>query len=153
MGELFREYSRPWAKLARRHIKNVWDTTIRFLEFLLKYLTDDDTCEKILKFWLIPVMEEKLNLAYSKLDELLEVHEDYPMTTNIHFIQKSKTPRLDHAKDELERKIKQQFAGDQIVSIHDISRIMSSMKSTSSSEMDLVAAEEALDNMNSFYEV
>lgn len=153
MGELFRQYSRPWARLAQRHIRNVWDTSVRFLELLLKYLTDDDTCEKILKFWLIPIMEEKLKLAYRKLDELLEVHQDYPLTTNIHFIKNSQKPRLDHVKVELERRIKEEIAGSQTVSIQDISRIMSAMESTGSLKMDLMAAEEALDNMNSFYEV
>ena len=94
-----------------------------------------------------------MKLAYRKLDELLEVHQDYPLTTNIHFIKNSQKPRLDHVKVELERRIKEEIAGSQTVSIQDISRIMSAMESTSSLKMDLMAAEEALDNMNSFYEV
>jgi hypothetical protein len=132
----------------------VWDTTIRFLELLLKYLTDDDVCEKVLQFWIIPIMEEKLNLAYEKLDELLAVHKDHPMTTNGHFINNSKKTMQDGAIDNLEMTLKRegQKSGG-VVSIHDITRIMSSMKSISIADMDMVAAEEALDNMNAFYEV
>jgi hypothetical protein len=66
-------------------------------------------------------MEEKLSLAYSKLDELLEVHKDYPMTTNSQFINNSRKTRQDASKPDL--------------------------------DMDMVAAEEAFDNMNAYYEV
>jgi hypothetical protein len=66
-------------------------------------------------------MEEKMSLAYSKLDELLEVHKDYPMTTNSQFINNSRRPRQDASKLDL--------------------------------DMDMVAAGEAFDNMNAYYEV
>jgi hypothetical protein len=154
VGELFREYSRPWAALARLHIKDVWEATNRFLELLLKYLTDDDTCEKILRFWLYPIMEEKLGSAYDKLDELLEVHKDHPMTTNSSFIKNSKKPRKDYAKAELEERIKRKFMQPgQKVNIEEITNILSTMSPEANLDMDMVAAEEAFDNMNAFYEV
>jgi hypothetical protein len=140
VGELFREYSRPWAALARLHIKDVWEATNRFLELLLKYLTDDDTCEKILRFWLYPIMEEKLGSAYDKLDELLEVHKDHPITTNSSFIKNSKKPRKD-------------MQPGQKVNIEEITNILSTMSPEANLDMDMVAAEEAFDNMNAFYEV
>lgn len=108
-----------------------------------------------MQFWLIPIMEEKLARAYSKLEELLEVHKDHPMTTNIQFIQNNKRSRHDTIKVEIEKRIKQDFATKfgQVLSINDIDRMMSTITSPSSSDMDMMAAEEALDSMNAFYEV
>lgn len=99
-------------------------------------------------------MEEKLHLAYSKLDELLEVHKDYPMTTNSHFINNSKNPRQDASKKDLESIIKRGLTqAGQSVSIDEITRMLSSMSTKTDVDMDMVAAEEALDNMNAYYEV
>ncbi len=125
----------------------------RFLELLLRHLTDEDVCENIFRFWLHPVMEEKLNLAYSKLDELLEVHKDYPMTTNSHFINHSRTPRQDSGKKNLESMLRDRLQSGQDVSVDEITQMMSTINTKADLDMDMVAAEEAFDNMNAFYEV
>jgi hypothetical protein len=154
VGELFRQYSRPWGELARLHIRNVWETANRFLELLLQHLTDDEARDNIYRFWLYPVMEEKLNSAYNKLEELLEVHKDFPMTTNSHFINKSKTLRQDNSKEQFEdamKKATQQLG--QKATVEEISRFLSSITPKTNLDMDMVAAEEAFDNMNAYYEV
>lgn len=89
---------------------------------VLQYLTDDDVCNKILKFWLDPIMEQSLEAANNKLNELLEVHKDHPLTTNRDFVDNRR--KLQQTKDE-----------------------------DSNLDMDLVAAEDALDNMNAYYKV
>jgi hypothetical protein len=68
-------------------------------------------------------MAERLEAANGKLNELLEVHKDHPMTTNHDFV-------------ENRRKIQQKRSDEE-----------------SSTDMDLVAAEEAFDNMNAYYKV
>lgn len=88
--------------MARQHIEKVWEATITFLELLLLHLTDADTCENIFQDWLHPIMEEKLNSSYGKLDELLEVHKDYPMTTNTNFIDNIKMPQKDKSKTNMD---------------------------------------------------
>ena len=103
-------------------------------------------------------MEEKLNLAYSKLDELLEVHKDYPMTTNSHFVNHSRgyrTPRQDSSKKTLESMLTERLQSRQDVSVDEIARMMSNMttKADLDMDMDMLAAEEAFDNMNAYYEV
>jgi hypothetical protein len=151
VGELFREYSRPWGNLARLHIKNVWEATNRFLELLLRHLADADTCENVFRYWLYSIMEEKLNSSYGKLDELLEVHKDYPMTTNSHFINNSKAPRQDNSNAELEVLVKKALS--QPASVDEITRLLSAMNPKADLDMDMVAAEEAFDNMNAYYDV
>ncbi|KAN0119549.1 P-loop containing nucleoside triphosphate hydrolase protein [Hyaloscypha variabilis] len=153
VGELFRQYSRPWGDLAREHIKNVWETTNKFLELLLRHLANEEVCENISRFWLYPAMEEKLNLAYSKLDELLEVHRDYPMTTNSDFITNSRASRRDSRKQDLGSLLKSRLQSGQAVQADEITQIISSAATKADLDMDMVAAEEAFDNMNAYYEV
>jgi hypothetical protein len=98
-------------------------------------------------------MEEKLNLAYSKLDELLEVHKDYPMTTNYHFINASRTPRQDSSNRNLEAMLKGRLESGKDVSVDEIARMMATITTKADLDMDMVAAEEAFDNMNAYYEV
>ncbi|RDL35917.1 Uncharacterized protein BP5553_06529 [Venustampulla echinocandica] len=153
VGELFREYSRPWEDLARLHIKNVWEAANRFLELAIKYLADEDACEKVLRFWLYPIMDEKLNSAYDKLNELLEVHKDHPLTTNYHFINNTK-PKDADSKKGLEETLKKEFTQPgQKMTIDEISRLLSNMSPNDAPDMDMIAAEEAFNNMNAFYEV
>ena len=68
-------------------------------------------------------MDRSLELAEEKLLELLEVHKDHPMTTNHEFI-------------DNRRKLQQQRSEESL-----------------STDMDLVAAEDAFDNMNAYYKV
>lgn len=153
VGELFRQHSRPWGDLARLHIKQVWEAVNRFLDLLLRHLTDEDVCENIFRFWLHPIMEEKLNLAYSKLDELLEVHKDYPMTTNSHFINRSRTPRQDSSKTNLESISRSRSKSRQDESFDETTQMMSTTTLKADLDMDMVTAEEAFDNMIAYYEV
>lgn len=68
-------------------------------------------------------MEKSLELAKEKLNELLEVHKDHPLTTNHDFVDNRR--KLQQLRSEEE----------------------------SSTNMDLVAAEDAFDNMNAYYKV
>jgi hypothetical protein len=68
-------------------------------------------------------MEKSLELAEEKLKELLEVHKDHPLTTNHDFI-------------DNRRKLQGQRSEEEPIT-----------------DMDLVAAEDAFDNMNAYYKV
>jgi len=147
-------YSEPWGHFARLHIKNVWEATNGFFELLLRHLTDDDVSENLLLFWLYSIMEERLNRAYGKLDELLEVHKDYPMTTNSHFISSSKASREENMKGQFKDVMKEAgIEAGQNVNVEEITRLFSTLGTQANLDMDMAAAEEAFDNMNAYYEV
>lgn len=98
-------------------------------------------------------MEEKLKLAYSKLDDLLEVHKDYPMTTNSTFINHSKNTRQESGRESLESVLRSRLQSKQDVSVDEITQMMLPITTKPDLDMDMVAAEEALDHMNAYYEV
>lgn len=110
-------------------------------------------CENVFRFWLQPIMDENLNLAYSKLDDLLEVHKDYPMTTNSVFLSNSKKRRQDSSKEVLESMLNGRSHPDKDLGIDEIAKMMSTITTKENLDMDMVAAEEAFDNMNAYYEV
>jgi hypothetical protein len=99
-------------------------------------------------------MEERLSSAYRKLDELLEVHKDYPMTTNSQFINNSKTYRQNKNTEQFNNAVEEAgLQPGQKLSLEDFSRLLPSKRPTAILDMDMVAAEEAFDNMNAYYEV
>ncbi|KFY42057.1 hypothetical protein V494_02635 [Pseudogymnoascus sp. VKM F-4513 (FW-928)] len=153
VGELFREYSRPWETLARAHIKNAWDMTNKFIELVLTHLTDGDVCDKILRLWLDPIMAQKLEAAYGKLEELLEVHKEHPFTTNHHFMDNRKKLQQKGTKDEIQQQLKSIAKPGQMVSVDDITNLMKNLDSKVNADMDMLAAEDAYDNMMAYYKV
>jgi hypothetical protein len=97
-------------------------------------------------------MEQKLRAAYNKLDELLEVHKEHPMTTNRYFIDNRKNLQQKNS-DEIEERLKSKFTQPgQRLTVHDIAKIVKTITLEVSPDMDLVAAEEAFDNMTAYYE-
>lgn len=96
-------------------------------------------------------MEEKLSLAYEKLAELLAVHEDQPMTTNTQFLSNSKINRPQNPDNELLKMIKDGDLED--ADDAEIAKLLSASRKNDQTDMDMLAAEEAFDNMNAFYEV
>jgi hypothetical protein len=153
VGELFREYSRPWEVHARMHIKNTWEITNRFLGLVLQHLTDDDVCEKLLRLWLNPIMAQKLEAAYDKLDELLDVHKEHPLTTNHYFMDNRKKFQQKDTKDEMQRKLKSVTKPGQMMSVDDVALLMMTLNSDVGVDMDMLAAEDAYDNMMAYYKV
>lgn len=154
MGVLFREYSSPWEDLAREHIKNVWEATNRFLELVLQHLTDNDVSDAILRLWLFPIMDKRLEAAYKKLEELTAVHKDTPMTTNHYFLDNVKKFQQRVAKNDLEERLRREFSKpDRTLNVNDIASILSVAGPKTNPDMDLVAAEDAFDNMQAYYKV
>lgn len=99
-------------------------------------------------------MDGMLNSAFEKLNELLEVHKDHPLTTNYHFINDTKRLKETESKRRLEEILKKEFTQpNQKVAIDDINRLLSNMGRDNTPDMDMIAAEEAFNNMNAFYEV
>jgi len=48
-------------------------------------LTDATVSDALLRHLLDPIMDQRLVLAYAKLDELLAVHKEHPETRNHYF--------------------------------------------------------------------
>ncbi|KAL9002660.1 MAG: hypothetical protein Q9188_004427 [Gyalolechia gomerana] len=151
VGEVFREYSEPWEGIARSHIRSVWESTKFFLEQVLQHLTDAEVCGALFYELLEPIMDEKLDLAYSKLGEVTAVYKDHPATLN-HYFQENVIALQKARRDPaIEEKLRGIFSQRTTISERDIPLLMSAMQIEETPDMNRKAAEEIFDNMNAFY--
>ena len=82
-------------------------------------------------------MSKKLESAYAKLDELLEVHKEHPLTTNHYFIDNRKKLQQKTGKEEIEERLKKEFAQpNQKLTVDDIFRIVAAVNPNVNPDMD-----------------
>ena len=151
VGIIFREYSAPWAQMARRHVSKVWDAVRRFLERTLQYLTTPDVCDSLLRLWFDPLLTEALNSANRKLAELLLVHKREPMTTNHYFYDTALHFKQQRMSTSFETSLRNQIAKFGSIKANDVPAILAATKEPREVDMDRAAAEDALDDMRAYY--
>lgn len=153
VGEVFREYSEPWEGIARSHIRSVWESTRFFIEQVLQHLTDAEVCGALFYELLEPIMDAKLDLAYSKLGEVTAVYKDHPATLNHYFQENVVALQKARRNPSIEEKLRGIFSERSKIYEQDIPLLMSAMQSEESPNMNRKAAQEIFDNMNAFYKV
>ena len=153
VGEVFREYSEPWEGIARSHIRSVWKSTKFFLEQVLQHLTDAEVCESLLYELLEPIMDEKLDLAYSKLGDLIAVYKDHPATLNPCFQENVFALQKARRNPSVEKKLRGIFSERSTIDEQDVPLLMSTMQCEETPDLNRKAAEDIFDNMNAFYKV
>ena len=153
VGEIFREYSGPWEGLARRYINDVWDTTKSVVEQALQYLTDATVSDALLRYLLDPIMDNKLKLAYIKLDELISIHKEHPETRNHYFTDMYNALQRKQSETETTNVLKKAFAHRSEITEDDIPSLVATLQQKPEANMDLVAAESTYNAMEAFYKV
>ena len=154
VGMVFRQYSSPWEKIARDHIRDVWDAVKRFLERVLLELTTDSVCDALFKMWIDPTMEKALKLAYHKLDELLHVYGEFePLTTNHYFTDTVQQFARERENALITRRLNELFENYETVKKHDLPAILRAVNERPNTDMDESAAEKTFDYMRAFYKV
>jgi hypothetical protein len=119
---------------------------------VLLHLADGDVADKMFRLWIVPIMQKKLEAAYGKLEELLEVHKEHPMTTNHQFVDNRMEIKLQKRDKDFEDRVNS-AAPDHLFRAHEIITMKLASIPKISPDMDVVAAEDALDNMIAYYRV
>ena len=154
VGEVFREYSSPWEGLAREHIVDVWHATRILLERVLDHLTDPAVGDALLRLWLDPLMDERLQDAQEKLDDLISTRVRDPVTTNHYFRDTVYELQLARHTPSLTSRLTGLFkAHGGELTTENIPSIVSMVYPPVGPDMDEVAAEDVFDNMMAFYKV
>jgi len=153
VGEVFREYSEPWEGIARSHIRSVWESTKFFIEQVLQHLTDTEVCGALFYELLEPIMDGKLDLAYSKFGEVTAVYKDHPATLNHYFQENVVALQKARRIPSIEGKLRGIFSERSMIYEQDIPLLISAMQFEETPDMNRKAAEEIFDNMNAFYKV
>ena len=98
-------------------------------------------------------MEEKLDLAYSKLGELIAVYKDHPATLNHYFQENVVALRKARRNPPIEEKLRHILSERSTFIEQDVPLFMSAMELEETPDMRRKAAEEILDIMLAFYKV
>ena len=123
VGEVFREYSTPWEDLARKYIREVWETTKSFVEQALQFLTDDTVSDAVLRHLLDPFTDT--------YDALQRKPSDTEMT----------------------KLLNKAFAARPDMTEEDIPFLIAMLRVKAEPDMDLVAAKATFHAMEAFYKV
>lgn len=153
MGEVFREYSTPWDELARQYTKDVWEITKNFVEQALLYLTDSTVSDALLRQLLDPVMDERLRIAYVKLDELMAIHKEHPETRNHYFTDNYNALQAGRYAKKTIHVLEEALEKRSKITEEDIPRLMALLREKTEVDMGLVAAESTFNAMEAFYKV
>jgi hypothetical protein len=98
-------------------------------------------------------MKDKLDAAYGKLDELLEVHKEHPLTTNHNFLDNRKKLQQQDMKSQIQQKLKSISMPGNKLSVEDVTRLIENMDVEVDADMDMLAAAYAFDHMMAYYKV
>jgi GTPase SAR1 family protein len=157
VGELFRDQSIPWEKIARQHVEEIWEASKVFLERLLDAITDQETLVALFTHWIDRALNERVKNANQALDRLLTDRDRHPITYNHYYIENLQQVRHERQIKELERKIRiftkatSDFIPDkQYISISGLAK---SLSTYSENDMDAFACSELLDSMQAYYKV
>lgn len=157
VAEVFREYSKPWEELARKHINKVWQATRVLLERVVEHLTDSDLGDQLFRFLLDSLMDDFLCNAQAKLVEINAVRDKAPFTANHYFrdtVTKMRRDRdIARMRPKLKRLIDQESSKQVGLGTYHINDIILTAYPDVEPDMDIAAAEDVFDYMSAFYKV
>ncbi|KAK2741135.1 hypothetical protein FQN57_005736 [Myotisia sp. PD_48] len=98
VGSLFRDQSKPWEDMAKRHMLNTWDSVRYFVSLVMQYLTNEHTYSLLVGSVIEPELEKMRQALLRKLDELTAyTKRGHPLPVGRSFlaqIQKARSDRL-----------------------------------------------------------
>jgi hypothetical protein len=139
--------------LARQYIEDVWNATKGFLEQVIRYLTDATVSDNLLRYLLDPAMDQRLTLAYAKLDELMAVHKEHPETRNQYFTARYNMLQRKQSEAKTTEVLDKIFDRCEEITKKDIPQLLEMLHKNAEADMDLAAAESTFNAMEAFYKV
>ena len=85
IGDLFRVQSKPWEKMSRLHLQDLWTRARRHVEDILSTLIDVEACAALLMHYVDPLMETLLRTASDEMDNLFLDRHRHAITYNHYF--------------------------------------------------------------------
>ena len=156
IGELFKMQSKPWEKLAKDHIQDVWTKAHEHLENILSNLMDPTACEALLKHYIDPLMDDILKTANDELEKLFLIRHIHAITYNSSFTENFQRISIARNEKRLLEVLKETFPLDynenRRTGPKDLSAVCATL-SSSIQDMDTHASIELLDRVEAFYDV
>ncbi len=119
----------------------------------LQYLTDVTVSDVLLRYLLDLILNNKLNLTYIKLDELISIHKEHSETRNHYFTDMYNELQRKQSEIEIINVLKKAFAHRSEITEDDISSLVITLQQKSEANMNLVAVEFTYNAMKAFYKI
>lgn len=158
VSELFRDQSRPWERIAREHVQNIWVASKTFLERVFGILTNEETFDTLFTHWIDPNLTARLERANERLEGLLIDRERHAITYNHYYTEVLQSLREERQVKALAEKIKlfmgsPSKSGSTYMDHSKVKELARSLAIQHESDMDLFACSELLDSVRAFYRV
>ena len=159
--DLFIEQSNPWERIARQHLREVWEAVRSFLDCLVAHLADEHTSNILLKEVIDPLMDTRLNRLNKKLDEILEPHrKGHPITYNHYLTETIQRVKEKRHEEQIARRLRKFLGHKDDAAVENVSvkganmkSLLSALTSHNEADMDRYACSEILDCMEAYYKV
>ncbi|EFZ03870.1 dynamin family protein [Metarhizium robertsii] len=159
VSDLFKEQSSPWKQIAAAHVKNVWNAARLFLNQLIVHIADETTVNAISETIIEPALDSILKTLHNKVSQLLEPHRfGHPITYNASFTDTLLNIRRERRALHFSDILRSAFgdfsatSGRRSVTV-DIGDLLQRLIQPEEQDMSRLAASEALDCLDAYYEV
>ncbi|KKZ60044.1 hypothetical protein EMCG_05226 [[Emmonsia] crescens] len=155
VGELFRDQSCLWEKIARRHVERIVKAVKGFLDIVLEELADHEILCALFSNWITGKINERFELASQSLDRLLANRATHPITYDHSYTETLQNMRQQQQIADFKKNIRSFLDKKQndSIGLSDTSSLAKSLATQSESDMDDVACSELLDSMQAYYKV
>ncbi|KAH6603511.1 dynamin family [Trichoderma cornu-damae] len=159
--DLFREQSKLWEPIVKRHIGKVWDAARLFLNYLVSHISDAETQEAITEAVVKPKLHAILDSLHDKAAVLLRPYRnDHPITYNSDFSDALQKIRLTRQSSQLDEVLRKYFPRASLDSSstyvdHNVNFAGLKRELVQNIEPDLYrwSASEVLDSAEAYYEI
>jgi len=152
VSSLFHEQSEPWEAIATAHLDTVWEAVKDFLECLLGYLSDERTCNQLLRHVIDPAMEKRRQVLKAKLQELLDPHKHDPINIDPHFARRIWSSKQENITRSVIEVVRQKGINNNSAMLS-VDEIMASIAAADTLVDDKYGSRQTYEFMSAYYEV
>ncbi|CAN8095619.1 unnamed protein product [Discula destructiva] len=165
VSNLFKEQSHPWGSILENHVQKVFEATEEFTEYLCWHISDSTAAPRLLSDVIRPALDGLMESMNQKAKELLLPHEQgHPITYNQQFFETLQKSRDDRRRDMVLAAVTAHLGVDEASlksTTHyfydnravNLDALVDALAKRSESDIDRLAASEALDCMDAYYKV
>lgn len=157
--DLFREQSRPWEKIARRHVERVWEAASNFVKLVVGSTADSSTAKALQREVFGPAMTDILKEMRNKTTELLKpLQSGHPIAYNHYFAETLQKMRETRRREDQEKILCQFLDVTSLTTnaqlhngYYNLSALSDALIASNEPDVKRRAAGEAMDCLNAYY--